>query len=147
MLLGLWVFFISFGQAKEKLFAESLFQTSFSKRVYRYVHEISALSGIRLQKHQCSLLFSALRTHSIYFLNSSERKKLRMHYVRNRDSLIQQWEKNTQQTWPAGYHAHHIIFLRNNGPNAWWNIHPFSSEDHQKLHNPISVAEKLHGNR
>ncbi len=79
-----------------------------------------------------------------------------------KDKLIDEWEKNTGELWPrykedikneAGkiirkkgdrYDAHHLIEISFGGPNAWWNLHPASFEEHKALHHGIdSIAKKL----
>ena len=79
-----------------------------------------------------------------------------------KDKLIDEWEKNTGAIWPryeediinkAGkiirkkgdrYDAHHLIEISFGGPNAWWNLHPASIEEHNNLHHAVdSIAKQL----
>ncbi len=64
---------------------------------------------------------------------------MREHFSDNEKSLIKEWEKQTENSWPTlanGKRAtpHHVIPLKNGGTNEWWNLipvkHPYTGTIH-----------------
>lgn len=97
-------------------------------------------------------------------LSKDEIKAARISFNNNKNSLIEEWEKNTGQTWPTysediisektgqiyihkgdKYDAHHLIELSYGGEETWWNIHPAKrpSEHQGGIHGSGSSANEI----
>jgi len=69
--------------------------------LYReYLRDIESQTGLAVHPSQFPHLKEALRTTEFTRLSSKEGKKHRRKFNRIKDDLIQEWETNTDQTWP-----------------------------------------------
>lgn len=84
-----------------------------------------------------------------YYQNEASEKKNphtasdRMEFENKKSTLIKMWEEKNKMSWPAGYHAHHIIPISHKGPNEWWNLIPLTVKQHKTVHAAQSRLSKL----
>ena len=141
---------------------EKIDKTRFSE----YIDEIEKITGRELPEKQKELIEKALKEGDFSKLSKEATEAARNQFKNIRSSLIKEWEKNTETTWPryaedvvneagnvirrAGqyFDAHHIIELSTDGPNVWWNLHPASHpvEHQQLIHGAQSLATIIFGN-
>ena len=141
-------------------FVESSFNGNLIKE---YVKDVKLNTNRNIPNNQIEELKNALRLRECEKLSPVEVAKHRAEFNRLKNSLIDEWELKTGQTWPtyledvigkngnvvrkAGskYDAHHIIENSYGGNNEWWNIHParFPNEHQAGIHRAGSPAREL----
>ncbi|RSI14020.1 Ribonuclease YxiD [Streptococcus sanguinis] len=141
-------------------FVESSFDGNLIKE---YVKDVKLNTNRNIPNNQIEELKNALRLREYEKLSPVEVAKHRAEFNRLKNSLIDEWELKTGQTWPtysedvigkngnvvrkAGskYDAHHIIENSYGGNNEWWNIHParFPNEHQAGIHRAGSPAREL----
>ena len=141
-------------------FVESSFNGNLIKE---YVKDVKLNTNRNIPNNQIEELKNALRLREYEKLSPVEVAKHRAEFNRLKNSLIDEWELKTGQTWPtysedvigkngnvvrkAGskYDAHHIIENSYGGNNEWWNIHParFPNEHQAGIHRAGSPAREL----
>lgn len=113
-----------------------------------YIQDVEKVTGRKIPDNQRNLLKEELREKDYSKkLSKEETMKHRQDFQREKNRLIEEWEKNTNQKWPTysepvlskrgrvyiqkgdKYDAHHIIKNENGGPNEWYNIHPAKRPD------------------
>jgi predicted ribonuclease toxin of YeeF-YezG toxin-antitoxin module len=122
--------------------AQSVTMSRRSLLLRSYIRDIEVQTGLRIPANQRTLLAENLRGTNYTRLSREAQRAHRAEFETAKTKLIQEWERNTGQTWPtyaadvrnarggllraAGsrYDAHHIIESSYGGPNTWWNIHP-----------------------
>ena len=141
-------------------FVESSFNGNLIKG---YVKDVKLNTNRNIPNNQIEELKNTLRLREYEKLSPVEVAKHRAEFSRLKNSLIDEWELKTGQTWPtyledvigkngnvvrkAGskYDAHHIIENSYGGNNEWWNIHParFPNEHQAGIHRAGSPAREL----
>ncbi|MDG3072573.1 ribonuclease YeeF family protein [Bacillus halotolerans] len=132
--------------------------------IKRYVKDVEARTSRKIPKNQVEKLKEALRKKEYKKLTPLQTRKHRRAFNKIKDQLIEEWEKNTGQTWPTysedviskktgepvrkkgdKYDAHHIIENSFEGEHEWWNIHPakFPNEHQSGIHGTGSPANEL----
>ncbi|OAZ68641.1 putative ribonuclease YwqJ [Bacillus siamensis] len=132
--------------------------------IKRYVKDVEARTSRKIPKNQVEKLKEALRNKEYKKLTPLQTRKHRRAFNKIKDQLIEEWEKNTGQTWPTysediiskktgepvrkkgdKYDAHHIIENSFEGEHEWWNIHPakFPNEHQSGIHGTGSPANEL----
>ncbi|MEC2744246.1 T7SS effector LXG polymorphic toxin [Bacillus cereus] len=132
--------------------------------IRKYVRDIETQTNRKIPKKQMEELKSALRNTEYKKMTSSETKRYRREFNKIKNSLIDEWEKQTGQKWPTytedvisektgkilrkkgePYDAHHIIENSYRGEHEWWNIHPakFPNEHQGGIHGSGSPGNKL----
>ncbi len=132
--------------------------------IKRYVKDVEARTSRKIPKNQMEKLKDALRKKEYKKLTPLQTRKHRRAFNKIKDQLIEEWEKNTGQTWPTysedviskktgepvrkkgdKYDAHHIIENSFEGEHEWWNIHPakFPNEHQSGIHGTGSPANEL----
>ena len=107
-----------------------LLQTTRSKNIKAYLDDVQKTTGRKLGSKQKELLKSDLRDNSYSRLSTSGVKANRKAFDSKRNSLISQWEKETNKKWPTEtfvnnkgkikvrkYDAHHIVENKFGGKN------------------------------
>ena len=141
-------------------FVESSFNGNLIKE---YVKDVKLNTNRNIPNNQIEELKNTLRLREYEKISPVEVAKHRAEFNRLKNSLIDEWELKTGQTWPtysedvigtngnvvrkAGskYDAHHIIENSYGGNNEWWNIHParFPNEHQAGIHRAGSPAREL----
>lgn len=132
--------------------------------IKRYVKDVEGRTSRKIPKNQVEKLKEALRKKEYKKLTPLQTRKHRRAFNKIKDQLIEEWEKNTGQTWPTysedviskktgepvrkkgdKYDAHHIIENSFEGEHEWWNIHPakFPNEHQSGIHGTGSPANEL----
>lgn len=114
-----------------------------------YCNDLFKASGIRVVEKQRVILYDWINHGHLYSLLPMAVRKRRNDFNEQKFDIIAEWERNTGFQWPQKIddqiEAHHIIFLKYNGPNTWWNIYPIPTRFHQKhIHHPRSAGTILH---
>ena len=130
----------------------------------RYIQDIQRITNRKIPANQIAELKNALRTTEYKKLPTTEVNNHRKEFNKVTNKLIEEWELNTNQTWPrytenvyskdgkrilrrAGekYDAHHLIENSYGGDNKWWNIHPakFPNEHQSGIHRSGGPSRKL----
>lgn len=131
-------------------------------RFPEYLDEVEKITKKDIPQNQRELIKKALKENDYKKLESEATQMSRREFERIKTTVINEWERNTGQTWPrytedvvndagkvirkAGdrYDAHHIIEVSTNGPHEWWNIHPAHKiKEHDLIHAADSVASKI----
>lgn len=140
---------------------EKIDKTKFTE----YIGEIQEITKREIPANQKDLIEKALKENDYTKLSKEARDNSKKFFDRNKSSLIDEWEKMTEQEWPkytedvlnevgdvirsAGqpYDAHHIIELSTSGPNEWWNLHParFPDEHQKGIHAIGRLARQIFG--
>lgn len=96
-------------------------------------------------------------------LTTKQTKEHRKIFDKDKDKIVEEWEKNTGEKWPTykeavfdkdgvkikkignKYDAHHIIENCYEGPHEWWNIYParFPDEHQKGIHGSGSPCREL----
>ena len=135
-----------------------------SNETRRYITDIQRITNRKIPTNQIAELKNALRTTEYKKLPTAEVNNHRKEFNKVTNKLIEEWELNTNQTWPrytenvyskdgkrilrrAGekYDAHHLIENSYGGDNKWWNIHPakFPNEHQSGIHRSGGPSRKL----
>ena len=135
-----------------------------SNETRRYITDIQRITNRKIPANQIDELKNALRTTEYKKLPTTEVNNHRKEFNKVTNKLIEEWELNTNQTWPrytenvyskdgkrilrrAGekYDAHHLIENSYGGDNKWWNIHPakFPNEHQSGIHRSGGPSRKL----
>ena len=72
-----------------------------------------------------------------------QNRMMRRDFSRREKSLIREWERETEHTWPAGATPHYIISHKNSGSNTWWNLTPMKCSHTGAIHGAGS-ALRIH---
>ena len=133
------------------------------KLVPEYLQEVEKITKREIKPNQMEKLQKALKEQDFAKLDPEKSKLHRKLFDSAKDKLIDEWEKNTGDTWPvytqdvlndagevirkAGqrFDAHHLIESSFGGPNAWWNLHPaaFPAEHQKGIHAVNSLANLI----
>lgn len=130
----------------------------------RYINDVQLKTGLKIPEDQMNKVKAAWKKNKYSKLSKDEIKAARISFNNNKNSLIEEWEKNTGQTWPTysediisektgqiyihkgdKYDAHHLIELSYGGEETWWNIHPAKrpSEHQGGIHGSGSSANEI----
>ncbi|MCA6364927.1 MAG: hypothetical protein IM638_17985, partial [Bacteroidetes bacterium] len=130
------------------------------KEYYLYVQKVT---GREIHPKQQRELIDALKRRKYSKLDDDAAIIHRMEFNKKKNTLIEEWEKQTNQSWPTystpvysksgkvlrktgdKYDAHHLIESQYGGENEWWNIHPakFPDEHQGGIHGVNSPSKKL----
>ncbi len=127
-----------------------------------YVKEMEYLTGQKIPDIQIKELKKALKETEFVKGTKETTSELRKYWDNNKDKIISEWEKNTEQQWPVyqtdvykkngtgikfykgqKVSAHHIIELSHGGSNKWWNLHPSHVDIHSDIHRTDSNAHYI----
>ncbi|MEC0277950.1 hypothetical protein [Bacillus halotolerans] len=69
--------------------------------IKRYVKDVEARTSRKIPKNQVEKLKEALKKKEYKKLTPLQTRKHRRAFNKIKDQLIEEWEKNTGQTWPT----------------------------------------------
>ena len=131
----------------------------------RYLREVENLTKLKVHPKQMAELKKAVKSKKYTKLSVEETEKSRKEFNKIKNSLVEEWEKETGQKWPRydhdvlskkgkpyikkgdKYDAHHLIENTHGGEHEWWNIHPAKNPDiHQGgIHGKDGLSRFLFG--
>ncbi|WP_139016830.1 HNH endonuclease signature motif containing protein [Candidatus Odyssella thessalonicensis] len=118
-----------------------------------YLTQIESVSHKLLSEEQVKYLVREFDSGSLRPLDPHQTLTTRKRFQRQRLLVASDWSYYTQQRIPlalretgeGGWDLHHIIFIRLNGQNEWWNIIPLLRGEHHKvIHGREQPGELLH---
>lgn len=118
----------------------------------KYLEQIECVAKRYLYENQVKLILEEFDSSGLRVLKKQELARARKDFYRNRVEIVADWSYFTQQRLldlhepgEVAWDLHHIIFLRLNGPNCWWNIIPLVRKGHQAIiHGKDQPGELLH---
>lgn len=119
----------------------------------QYLDQIEYISKQHLFEKQVKLIVKQFDSSELRVLSKNELLESRKDFYRNRVKIAADWSYFTRQRIPnllncpeeIPWDLHHIIFLRLNGQNDWWNIIPLPRKEHRTIiHSKAQPGELLH---
>lgn len=134
------------------------------RQLKNYLHQIEDTNKRHLKPRQIKSIIHHFDRGKIYRKQSQELVKARQAFQRRKIMITADWCYYTHEKMPDlapillnndlddiqitpedTWDLHHIIFLRLNGQNEWWNIIPIPRKEHHSvIHRKDQPGEILH---
>lgn len=117
-----------------------------------YLGQIEDVSKKLIPESQVKLVLDEFDGCRLSLLSKQGLQEARRRFNRSRIMIASDWCYFTGYKMPDllpnpedSWDLHHIVYLRLNGQNAWWNIMPMPRQDHHKvIHGKGQPGEMLH---
>ncbi|MES5928501.1 WXG100 family type VII secretion target [Bacillus cereus group sp. MG9] len=132
-------------------------------RFQEYLGQVEEITNRKIPENQRELLQEHLENNSYERLSKEEVDTRRNEFRSEKNKLIADWEKETNQTWPTyaeeviskrgkvtrridkPFDAHHLIENAHGGEHEWWNMHPAKYPDEHQggIHAKESISREI----
>ena len=150
--------YCSYSYAIEPLIVSHTFKRLMGTEVRQlshYLQQIEAVTHRNIPEHQARRIIDYVDSAAVYRRTKDDIAELRKAFQRRKIMIAADWCYHTQKKMPeltsmdqgteSQWELHHIIFLRMNGENNWWNIFPIPKIDHHVvIHGKDQPGEMLH---
>ncbi|MEK5251049.1 WXG100 family type VII secretion target [Bacillus sp. FSL R9-9530] len=132
-------------------------------RFQEYLGQVEEITNRKIPENQRELLQEHLENNGYERLSKEEVDTRRNEFRSEKNKLIADWEKETNQTWPTyaeeviskrgkvtrridkPFDAHHLIENAHGGEHEWWNMHPAKYPDEHQggIHAKESISREI----
>ncbi|UNP75369.1 WXG100 family type VII secretion target [Bacillus nitratireducens] len=132
-------------------------------RFQEYLGQVEEITNRKIPENQRELLQEHLENNGYERLSKEEVDTRRNEFRSEKNKLIAEWEKETNQTWPTyaeeviskrgkvtrriekPFDAHHLIENAHGGEHEWWNMHPAKYPDEHQggIHAKESISREI----
>ncbi|QUG85584.1 WXG100 family type VII secretion target [Bacillus nitratireducens] len=132
-------------------------------RFQEYLGQVEEITNRKIPENQRELLQEHLENNGYERLSKEEVDTRRNEFRSEKNKLIVEWEKETNQTWPTyaeeviskrgkvtrriekPFDAHHLIENAHGGEHEWWNMHPAKYPDEHQggIHAKESISREI----
>ncbi|MGG3670242.1 hypothetical protein ABES96_03270 [Bacillus nitratireducens] len=132
-------------------------------RFQEYLGQVEEITNRKIPENQRELLQEHLENNGYERLSKEEVDTRRNEFRSEKNKLIAEWEKETNQTWPTyaeeviskrgkvtrridkPFDAHHLIENAYGGEHEWWNMHPAKYPDEHQggIHAKESISREI----
>ena len=124
----------------------------------QYLHQVEDVGKRSFTPYQTKLIVTHLDRGEIYRQAKPKLDLSRKYFQRRKIMITADWSYHRQEKMPnlapildeqenheGAWDLHHLIFLRLNGVNEWWNVMPIPRKDHHSIiHGKDQPGEILH---
>lgn len=125
------------------------------RHLNHYLQQIEAVTHRKIPEHQARRIIDYVDSAAIYRRTKDNIAESRKAFQRRKIMIAADWCYHTGEKMPEltpmdqgeenPWELHHVIFLRMNGENDWWNIFPVPRTDHHVIiHGKDQPGEILH---
>ncbi len=131
------------------------------RHLSHYLQQIEAVTHRKIPEHQARRIIDYVDSAAIYRRTKDDIAESRKAFQRRKIMIAADWCYHTGEKMPQltsiphienqedstenPWELHHVIFLRMNGENDWWNIFPVPKIDHHVvIHGKDQPGEILH---
>ncbi|MGH0428628.1 WXG100 family type VII secretion target [Bacillus hominis] len=132
-------------------------------RFQEYLGQVEEITNRKIPENQRELLQEHLENNGYERLSKEEVDTRRNEFRSEKNKLIAEWEKETNQTWPTyaeeviskrgkvtrridkPFDAHHLIENAHGGEHEWWNMHPAKYPDEHQggIHAKENISREI----
>lgn len=146
----------TYGYTAQRFFQEYIAKNLMQQEVRlltNYLVQIEDVSQFLFSESQLKFVAQAFDSPELCVLSKDQLKQKRSLFAKKRIMIAADWTYYTQKKMPnlivrqeePRWDLHHIVFLRLNGQNTWWNIVPLPVKAHHNIvHGKEQPGELLH---